>query len=135
MCHLPGDLDELKAMGRRLRFVTNTVEGKGDGLDRQAVGAVTRVWLKGHPTRPQVSMQSVFASARWGLFKLPRVQCPLCNGFIGSRRGCRKRSECDACHRDRVRRVDADRKEQRRHKDGVALEPSRGFRKGIVAAP
>ena len=103
LAHLPGDLSELKAMGRRLRFLTNTIAGKGDGLDRQAAGVVTRLWLKGGPEEPNVSMANVFTCARWDMFGLPRVLCPGCGRLVGTQPELgRKRVFCTACQRSRM---------------------------------
>ena len=114
LARLPGDLDGLKAMGERLRKITAKTKRKGDGLDRQAAGVVTKAWLEQLPERPAVSMECVYTSGGGDMFGLPRIFCPRCSELLPSRRRGRKKRECDACYRARVRKADAERQAKKR---------------------
>ena len=114
LSHVPGDLGELKTMGETLRRKVAFTEGKGDGLDRQSAGVVTRVWLKQNPCLPVVSMKSVLTNGSWDTFGLPVVVCPKCSQPMPGRWRGRKPTECDACYRKRIRQADAERKAKQR---------------------
>ena len=114
LTHLPGDLGELKTMGETLRRQVAFTDRKGDGLDRQSAGVVTRAWLKQKPCLPVVSMRSALTNGSWDMFGLPVVVCPKCSQpLLGRWRG-RKATECDACYRKRIRQADAERKRKQR---------------------
>ena len=114
LSHLPGDLGELKTMGETLRRKVAFTEGKGDGLDRQSAGVVTRVWLKQKPCLSIVSMKSVLTNGSWDMFGLLVVVCPKCSQPMPGRWRGRKPTECDACYRKRIRQADAERKAKQR---------------------
>ena len=73
---LPSSIDALKDMGWSLKVTTCNVEGKGDGLDRQAAASVTRAWLKQHHAPPRSSMLSACIRGRGDIFQLHTVYCP-----------------------------------------------------------
>ena len=113
--HLPGRLPALKAMGESLKKITAKVDGRGDGLDRQCSGTVTRAWLKDVPQASSVTMESVFIRGGGDkFFRMPSVTCPSCDCVIQPRWRGRKRAVCDACYRARVRAADAKRQAKRR---------------------
>ena len=117
LAHLPGELSELKAMGVKLRHMIAKVDGKGDGLDRQAAGAVTRLWLQQDPGPPKVSMQSILTNGSWDMFGVPVVACPKCSQpMLGNRKG-RKPMECKVCYRKRICQADMERKRKERRHD------------------
>ena len=114
LSRLPGELSELKALGIRLRQIIARVDGKGDGLDRQAAGTVTRMWLQQEPDPPKVSMRSVLTNGSWDMFGVPVVVCPKCSQrMLGHRKG-RKPTECTVCYRTRIREADKERKRKER---------------------
>ena len=111
--HLLGKLDKL--MGQRLKKETTAINGRGDGLDRQCSGAVTRRWLQQSPAAPSCNMEQVFSRGGGDkLFRLSPILCSSCRGIMPPRSLGRKRSSCDECYRARVRGVDAERQARRR---------------------
>ena len=95
--HLPGDLAGLKAMGQGLKQLTAKSKHKGDGLDKQAAGAITRAWLHRCPVKPEVTLQQTFTRGGGGLVPLPQVWCPGCRGPLEGQARGRKRKLCAPC--------------------------------------
>ena len=118
MAHLPGDVGALKYMRQQLKIDrAKRVRKKGDGLDNQAASIVAATWLSRKPDKPAVSLQGVFTSGGWDIFGLPRVYCPECSQIMLCPTKGRKRRECDACYRKRIREADAARQAKRRRQE------------------
>ena len=102
-------------MGETMKKLTAKVDGKGDGLDRQAATNVTKRWLSTRPAPQAVSMESVYTQGLGeNMFGMPCVVCPACSQvMIGRLRG-RKRRECAECYRIRVRQADRERQAKTR---------------------
>ena len=112
--HLPGGIDVLKGMGCSIKVATSHLEGKGDGLDRQAAGCVTRAWLKQNHASPRLSMWSACIRSREDIFQLHTVYCPECSGFMQDTRRGPKRHMCEDCVQAKRRHFDKERQAKRR---------------------
>ena len=73
---LPGAMDALTDMGWPMKHATFHLEGKGDGLDRQAAGFVIRVWLKQNHAPSRSSMCSARSRGRKDMFPIAHCVLP-----------------------------------------------------------
>ena len=116
--HLSGRLEDLKAMGQHSKKETGSLCGRGDGLDRQCSGSVTRRWLLQNPGVPSFNMEHVFSRGGGDdMFGLVPIICPSCSEIMPPRSRGRKQRTCDECYRAHVRAVDAERQVRRRRSD------------------
>ena len=106
LARLPGKMCDLKATGKRLKTITAKIQGRGNGLDRQAAGDVTRAWLQESPEPLSVSMESVYNRGGGDMFGIPCIDCPSCHELLAPRWRGRKRRLCDECYRQKVRLAD-----------------------------
>ena len=112
--HLPSNLTKLKAMGWTRKVATEQCPDKGDGLDRQCAGTVTRRWLKGGPTAPTFSLWTANTRGRGDIFGLPAVMCPRCEKPMPICGRGRKRTQCETCYLAKRRFADAERQAKKR---------------------
>ena len=101
---LPGKLTSLKEMGRRQRIITQKLSTRGNGLDLQAAGSVTKGWLQEDDdteTRAKGRHKSLHDTCTRGsgdAFGVPNLFCDGCGELILNTLTCRPRSElCAQC--------------------------------------
>ena len=79
LARLPGSGSGIKKMSKSAKLRSSRILGRGNGMDLQCAGHVTKRWLRSNPLRLRSSLLDVCGAGRGGPFRLPRVLCLTCS--------------------------------------------------------
>ena len=113
LARLPGSVSGLKKMSKSQKLRTAKVQGRGNGLDLQCAGHVTKAWLRSSHPRLRSSLLEVWVTGRRGPFKCPNVLCLKCSCVLDLDWNTRL-ALCTVCRTRRRQNWDAERQRIRR---------------------
>ena len=113
LARLPGSGPGIKKMSKSAKLRSSRILGRGNGMDLQCAGHVTKRWLRSNPLRLRSSLLDVCGAGRGGPFRLPRVLCLTCSCVLDGDLNNRL-ALCTVCRLRRRRIWDAERQRTKR---------------------
>jgi hypothetical protein len=118
LARLPGSVVGLKQLSKSLKLQIAKVQGRGNGLDLQCSGNVTKMWLRSSPSRLRRNLLDVLIRRSRGPFHMPPLMCSSCHRVLDVSVNCRL-ALCTECRKRRRQQWDARRQRARRNMTAV----------------